>query len=348
MTDATDSSRNQVEAARRSSEDRIEAARESGASSLDLSHLSLAALPESLADLTALTELRLVGNHLTELPDWLGDLAALTRLGLGGNQLTTLPESLGNLTALTWLGLSGNQLRTVPEPIRHLTALTWLDLSGNQLEELPEWWGELTALTRLDLTENQLTGLPESMGELTALTQLFLTGNRLTALPASLGALATLTRLDLAGNQLTVLPEWLRNPTAGEPTTGPLQAWIDGTRSPVAGPADLDAILDRVPPSGVSLVSGDGVRSLHITLHGGSSGLVWEDEDEIMLSWGPVPAGAPPGQTAGDAEYAYDDPWFTAEDAEPFDLSEEQARRAGHEFLRTGRRPVTVQWVDKP
>ncbi|TYB39781.1 hypothetical protein FXF50_05260 [Micromonospora sp. AP08] len=153
----------------------------------------------------------------------------------------------------------------------------------------------------------------------------------------------------LAGNQLTVLPEWLRNPTArDQPVNASVQAWVGDTCTTVAGAADLDAILDRVPSSGLSLISEDGVRSLHITLAGGQSGLVWEDEDEMMLGWGPVPPGAPLGLTAGDAEYAYSDPWFTAEGADPFEITEGQARQAGYEFLRTGRRPTNVQWVDKP
>ena len=37
-----------------------------------------------------------------------------------------------------------------------------------------------------------------------------------------------------------------------------------------------------------------------------------------MLSWGPVPPGAPGGLTAGDAEDAVNDPWFTPPGAEPF------------------------------
>jgi immunity protein Imm1 of predicted polymorphic toxin system len=178
----------------------------------------------------------------------------------------------------------------------------------------------------LDLSRRGLGTLPESLENLTGLTELF-----------------------LWGNQLTVLPEWLGNPTAGEhPMNAPLQAWIDDTRTTVAGPADLDALLDRVPRSGVSLTGDGGKPALHITLDGEQSGLMWEDETEVMLSWGPVPPGAPPGQTAGDAEYAFDDPWFTATGAEPFEITEEQARQAGQEFLRTGRRPTNVQWVDKP
>ncbi|MEQ4303143.1 Imm1 family immunity protein [Plantactinospora sp. B6F1] len=329
--------------------DQIEAVRRSGASSLDLSGHSLGTLPESLAELTGLTRLILVDNQLSALPEWLGNLTALTELGLGNNQLTVLPESLGNLTGLTWLGLSGNRLSTLPESLGNLTALTWLDLSGNRLSTLPESLGNLTALTWLDLTDNELSALPEWLGDLTALTRLDLTNNQLTRLPESLGSLAALTRLDLVGNRLTVVPQWLRDPTTRrQPVNAPVQAWIDDTCTTVTGATDLDDVLDRVPSSGVSLVSEDGVRSLHVTLDGGRSGLVWEDERDVLLSWGPVPPGAPPGMTAGDAEYVFSDPWFTVEGAEPGEITEGLARQAAHEFLGTGRRPSNVQWVDKP
>jgi hypothetical protein len=191
--------------------------------------------------------------------------------------------------------------------------------------------------------------LPESLGNLTALTELYLTNNRLTVLPESLGTVTALARLDLAGNQIAVVPEWLRDPEAREhPVNASVQAWIDDACTIVTSAADLDAILDRVPPTGLPLISEDGVRSLHITLAGDHSGLVWEDEGEIMLSWGPVPPGTPAGLTAGDAGYAFLDPWFTAEGAEPFEITEGLARQAAHGFLRTGRRPTSVQWVDKP
>lgn len=321
-------------------EEQIEAARRSRASSLDLSRRALDALPESLRELTALTELKLADNRLTVLPDWLGDLTSLTRLGLGGNHLTALPDSLGDLTALAWLGLSGNQLTVLPESLRNLTALTWLDLTGNHLSAAPDWLGDLTALTRLDLARNRLTALPDSLGRLTKLTHLSLTGNHLTALPEPLGKLTALTRLDLVGNPLTVPPEPLARPDNG----GRLQAWIDDTCTTVVSPADLDAVLDRARGGGVSLCGDDGGRTLFITVNGDRSGLSWEDESDLMLSWGPVPPGAPGGQTAGDYEDALSDPWFTGET----DLTEEQARHAGHEFLRTGRRPTNVQWIDKP
>ena len=40
------------------------------------------------------------------MPESLGNLTALTELNLSGNQLASVPESLGNLTALTTLNLA--------------------------------------------------------------------------------------------------------------------------------------------------------------------------------------------------------------------------------------------------
>jgi hypothetical protein len=268
---------------------------------------------------------------------------------VGGNQLPGLPESLGNLTALRRLGLGGNQLSALPEWLGNLSALTWLDLSRNRLVALPGWLGSLTGLTELWVGGNQLSGLPESLGNLTALRRLDLSGNRLTVLPDWLGGLPALTRLDLTGNPLTVLPQWLGTPAAGEHPPGPpLHAWAGDAPVTVTGAVDLDAVLDRVP-GGVTLSSEDGERRLHIILDGDRSNLVWEGDDDVLISWGPVPPGAPPGQIAGDAQDALDDPWFAAAGEDSFgDITEHDARQAGHEFLRTGRRPANIQWVDKP
>ena len=83
------------------------------------------------------------GNRLASMPESLGNLTALTELYLYGNQLESVPESLGNLTALTELYLSGNRLASVPEWLGNLTALTALDLRGNQLTALPAWLADL-------------------------------------------------------------------------------------------------------------------------------------------------------------------------------------------------------------
>ncbi|GAA2854972.1 hypothetical protein GCM10010517_13060 [Streptosporangium fragile] len=54
-----------------------------GTTTLDLSGFGLKALPESLGDLTHLTELNLRGNRLTALPESLGSLTASKILTCG-------------------------------------------------------------------------------------------------------------------------------------------------------------------------------------------------------------------------------------------------------------------------
>jgi hypothetical protein len=290
--------------------------------------------------------------------DWLPDPQDLietarrdgaSSLNLNGCVLDSLPESLRSLTTLTQLDVNGSRLTVLPEWLGGLTGLTSLGLSRNRLAALPDWLGDLTGLTELFVGGNQLSGLPQSLGNLTALRRLGLSGNRLTVLPDWLGGLTGLTRLDLIGNPLTMLPDWLGNPTVREhPPGAALHAWTGDAPVTVTGAADLDAILDRTP-GGVTLTTQDDARHLHITLDGDRSGLVWEDDDEFLLSWGPVPPGVPPGQIAGDAADAFDDPWFAASVEDSFgDITQDDARQAGHEFLRTGRRPANILWVDKP
>ena len=185
---------------------RIKAAEKEGKTNLDLSGLSLAAIPKELGKLTNLTELNLSDNQLSELPAVIGELTNLTSLYLIGNQLSELPAVIGELTNLTSLYLSYNQLSELPAVIGELTNLTSLYLSYNQLSELPAVIGELTNLTSLDLRNNQLSELPAVIGELTNLTSLDLRNNQLSELPAVIGELTNLTSLYLSSNQLSELP----------------------------------------------------------------------------------------------------------------------------------------------
>lgn len=128
-----------------------------------------------------------------------------------------------------------------------------------------------------------------------------------------------------------------------------MQAWINGTATSIADDVALDAILDSRPARGVTLASDDGSRTLHINFNGNLADLFWESDVDLLLGWGPVPPGAPGNQVVDDAAYAYDNPWFALpEGAEPFEVTVEQACEAAREFLHTGGRPTTVQWVVKP
>jgi hypothetical protein len=139
------------------------------------------------------------------LPESLGDLTSLTDLDLSRNQLTSLSENLGNLTNLNHLYLQENQLSFLPESLGKLANLTYLDLINNHLTSLPKSLGYLTNLAELYLSKNQLISLPENLGNLTELTQLYLEENQLISLPAGLGNLTKLNTLNINANPLTDL-----------------------------------------------------------------------------------------------------------------------------------------------
>ncbi|MBD2329954.1 COR domain-containing protein [Alkalinema sp. FACHB-956] len=185
----------------------IEEARQSGRKSLDLSWKQIQELPDSIGQLTNLTQLNLYNNQLTELPDSIGQLTNLTQLNLYNNQLTELPDSIGQLTNLTQLNLYNNQLTELPDSIGQLTNLTQLNLYNNQLTELPDSIGKLTNIKTLDLHDNKLVGLPDSIAQLSNLAILDISLNELKNLPDSIGQLHGLVTLYLSNNQLKNIPE---------------------------------------------------------------------------------------------------------------------------------------------
>ncbi|MEV4017653.1 hypothetical protein AB0J35_44910 [Nonomuraea angiospora] len=65
-------------------EQRIAQALTENAGVLDLTNLRLERVPESVRELTGLTQLRLPFNLITEVPDWLGELGSLRELNLTG------------------------------------------------------------------------------------------------------------------------------------------------------------------------------------------------------------------------------------------------------------------------
>jgi internalin A len=193
---------------------RIEEARKIGARNLDLSHLNLSTLHQTIGRLSQLQELDLSGNQLSTLPEAIGQLFQLQVLDLSHNQLGTLPEAIGQLSQLQGLSLSSNRLRALPEAIGQLLQLQVLDLSANQFHSaeaiglvLPEAIGQLSQLQVLDLSGNRLRSLPEAIGQLSQLQVLDLDDNQLSTLPEAIGQLSQLQELNLSRNQLSTLPE---------------------------------------------------------------------------------------------------------------------------------------------
>ncbi|MGY3034125.1 hypothetical protein ACVIIV_003295 [Bradyrhizobium sp. USDA 4354] len=174
---------------------RIRNSDNTGSHSLDLSSLSLtalpAALPPRLQELRArhnelsrlpamfppgLRHLLISHNRLTSLPDHLP--ATLSQLEVADNSLTSLPANLP--AGLEILNANDNRLTSLPDALP--TRLTSLAVSGNQLTDLPE--SLPSGLIEFDVSSNQLTNVPEPLPSW--LQSLNLSGNRLTSMPEDL------------------------------------------------------------------------------------------------------------------------------------------------------------------
>ena len=158
-------------------------------------------LPESIGNLSALTEFRIWRLSGT-IPESICNLKSLTKLVLYGKFTGGIPENIGNLNKLNQLVLSYNLSGIIPESIGNLTALTYLKISNNTLSGgIPESIGNLTSLQHLDLSKNDLHGeIPESLGNLTLLTILYIRHNNFSGqLPDHFENIDLLERLDLEG-----------------------------------------------------------------------------------------------------------------------------------------------------
>ncbi|RZN07268.1 E3 ubiquitin--protein ligase [Bradyrhizobium genosp. SA-3] len=178
---------------RRQGRSRIRAADNTRSHSLDLSSLSLTALPAALPP--RLLGLRAMHNELSSLPASLPP--GLNQLFISHNQLTSLPDALP--ASLSHLDVSDNRLTTLPDNLP--AGLGILNANNNRLSRLPD--ALPSSLTSLAVGGNQLTELPESLPS--DLIELDVSSNQLTNLPEPLPS--WLQSLNLSGNRLTSLPE---------------------------------------------------------------------------------------------------------------------------------------------
>ncbi|KNC52924.1 leucine-rich repeat containing protein [Thecamonas trahens ATCC 50062] len=205
----------------------LETARESKQATLHVPIIGLTRVPERIARLTELEELRINSNMMTTLPASIGRLARLRVLELRQNHLTSLPREIGDLKALVSLDVSWNKLEVLPGTIGKCSRLKVLVVSHNKLVQLPQEIGFLLGLEVLAADDNELTSLPPSFGYLQHLRTFSVSENSLRSLIPQIGLLTQCESYDISRNPTVAslsMPLWF----LGEPIPQKTAWLLDG------------------------------------------------------------------------------------------------------------------------
>ncbi|KAG6658895.1 hypothetical protein CIPAW_04G193200 [Carya illinoinensis] len=178
-------------------------------------------VPESLANLSSLKSLGLIGGGLYgRFPTRIFQLPHLQDLNVGGNENLTghLPKFHTN-SPLKYLFLSGTKFSgDLPASIGNLNSLIEFQISNcNFSGTIPNSFSNLTQLTWLDLSQNSFNDLswftrPSSNDILPHFEYLQLADLILTKFPVILRNQSRLRQLDLEGNNLQgLIPKWMYN-----------------------------------------------------------------------------------------------------------------------------------------
>ncbi|XP_030449539.1 disease resistance protein RUN1-like [Syzygium oleosum] len=193
----------------------------------------LKTLPESIGNMSSLTDLFLDNTMITTLPESIGMLERLRTLRLSQcAQLRQLPTSLGKLKSLVYLVMPGTCVTELPQEFGMLTSLTSLKMrkelnrgqplnvednpelaepnQSNALKHivLPESFANLCSLKEMDAHAWGFSGsISNNFERLSSLEDLNLGRNDFSSLPSSLSGLVLLKKLNLSHcNKLTYLP----------------------------------------------------------------------------------------------------------------------------------------------
>ncbi|CAI5475537.1 unnamed protein product [Closterium sp. Yama58-4] len=179
---------------------------------LTLECLHITDLPDSIGQLTALTELSISNcQRLQDLPDSIGDLRSLKKLEtFRAKPLEVLPDSIGQLRNLENVLLYLNRsLCELPDSFFQLPSLKVFKLwELKHLPELESAVSSLVALEMLHIEKCWFESLPDSLCQLPNLRRLMVTDCwDLTSLPRSIGDASSLQRLKFSNlGSLECLP----------------------------------------------------------------------------------------------------------------------------------------------
>ncbi|XP_032664524.1 leucine-rich repeat-containing protein 40-like isoform X3 [Odontomachus brunneus] len=152
---------------------------EASVTTVDLSRNKLAELPDEMAEIVTVTDLKLISNLLTRLPEWIGEkYKYLQTLDISKNYLESLPLSISCLKYLRYIDLSFNRFEELPETVYDVVSLESLSANDNKIKEIDVTsLQKLKGLAVLNLANNNIAYVPPQLGNLKNIRNLSLLGN---------------------------------------------------------------------------------------------------------------------------------------------------------------------------
>ncbi|MEZ4686618.1 MAG: leucine-rich repeat domain-containing protein [Bacteroidia bacterium] len=138
---------------------RIEEAIAAGGRQVDLSNLSLTALPPELLELRELESLNLEGNSFAGIPIGLHHFPKLQNLNLASCQIFHLNLRLLDCPNLKWLSLDDNEITFIPGHIEQLKQLEYFSARYNPIKYVPGSMGSLPLQTII-IPDHRLETVP--------------------------------------------------------------------------------------------------------------------------------------------------------------------------------------------
>ncbi|KAF5328610.1 hypothetical protein D9619_011577 [Psilocybe cf. subviscida] len=155
---------------------------------------------------TNLRDLQLTHMSMKKLPQSLRHSSSLRRLDISSNSISELTEAkLHEIEGLIAIFASNNCLYDMPEYLDRMFSLTTLNISNNKFQTFPPALLTLKNLHDLDISFNMITELPEEIGTMQTLEKLVIVGNRISHFPNDISRLTNLGYLDCRRNQISNL-----------------------------------------------------------------------------------------------------------------------------------------------